>query len=56
MLWVETINQYLTNVLNNKMCLLHNSLFYVSLIFLSSSLLNSAPISDYSNNAQSLVP
>ena len=43
MLWVETINQYLTNVLNNKMCLLHNSLFYVSLVFLSSSLLNSAP-------------
>lgn len=53
MLWVEIINQYLTNMLSNKICLLYDSFCYVSLIFLWSKLSNSASISDYPINSQS---
>lgn len=53
MLWVEIINQHLTNMLSNKMCQLYDSFCYVSLIFLWSKLSNSAPISDYPINSQS---
>lgn len=34
MLWVETINQHLTNMLSNKICLPHNSFCPELLVFL----------------------